>query len=206
MSATWWIAVLGLLALGSVIPSIRRRMVWCVRLADEHDGFMTFLATVAIAVLTYFLVVISNSQGLTLQKQFDASRTPVVSAGNKDGKLGELTAPSKPDNKEGVVLFFHNGGQGPALYFNVQLFNWTGPTENQHMARLADESGIPIVQMGHGISIPPDSDRRVIFDGWIPEADAEAVRNGHGKGLVGGLFEYCDLMGNYTCQQFFGRY
>ncbi len=55
MIVTWRIVLLGFLCLAFVVR-FRKALGYCIKIADSHNGFMSFLATVAIAILTYFLV------------------------------------------------------------------------------------------------------------------------------------------------------
>jgi hypothetical protein len=118
MSGAWWIAILGLLGLGLTIPVTRRRLMWCIRQADAHDGFMTFLATVAIAILTYSLVTISNAQWgttqnqlLEAQREFQFTERAQVVVGGENGELLELKE-FGPTTK--LITHLRNDGRSPA--------------------------------------------------------------------------------------------
>jgi hypothetical protein len=180
---------------------IRQLLEW----ADRHDGMMTALATIIIAIFTALLVYTSHRQWQIMHDQLTLSEAPNVNPGKQDGTMGELVTPNG-NQKTGVLLYFHNGGQGPALNFNVQLFNLTGSTTEQHMARFADDAGRVALQMAGGIAIPPNSDRKAVFNDWISDSAIAAAGSGKSQLNVTGLYEYCDELGRYTCKEFMGRY
>lgn len=189
------------------LREMRRFCDWLIGWLDKHNGAVTAVATFFIAGLTIFLVLTSFEQRRTMQQQLEISQTPYVSPGTKDGVMGGFLLPTsvRPANKTGVLLYFHNGGQGPALNFNVQLFNFEGSTPETHMARLGNDVG-QVVQVGGGIAIPAGSDRRAVFDDWISMDDVGAAEQGKKQVSLSGIFEYCDQFGGYTCESFFGRY
>ncbi|MBE3603549.1 hypothetical protein IMX07_07925 [bacterium] len=197
MTISWNFIGIGLLVV-AVGYRFRRQI-------QEYKDVVSALATVVMVSLTWMLTQVSYQQSLILQKQLNIARSPLISAGNKEGNFGNLISSHDPKGKGGIVLYFHNSGQGPALDFNVQLFNRNGPTLENHMARLADDAGIPVTQ-GRGIVIPPDSDHREIYDDWIPNQEIKAARTGDKPILISGFFEYCDELGNYSCERFFGKY
>jgi hypothetical protein len=138
------------------------------------------------------------------EHSFRASQRPYVGIGRKDGTMGEFVE-STGQKKASVVLFFHNGGSLPAQNFNVQLFNAEGSTIERHMARLKADNGT-IMQIAGGNTISGDSDRKALFEDWIPQSDIELAKCGKKLIQIAGFFEYCDEFGAYTCETFFGRY
>src|SRR5712671_4254335 len=95
-----------------------RCLRYCVEVADKHDGFMTFLATVAIAVLTYSLVRISDSQWgtarnqlLEAQQEFRFTQRAEVVVGNEYGISMEL---KQFREKTKLVIYMRNDGHSPA--------------------------------------------------------------------------------------------
>ena len=171
---------------------------------------ITFQGVVALATVAYVTVALFQWCAMLDANQhsdlsFKASQRPYVGIGRKDGTMGRFIEPIDPAKKASVLLYFHNGGQLPALNFNVQLFKPEGSTLEQHMARLEGENGARM-QVAGGITIPGDSDRKAMFEDWISEPDVELAKSGKKLIPINGFFEYCDEFGGYVCTQFTGRY
>ncbi len=188
--------------IGSVLT---RYLCPIFRWIKENTELVTAAATVVMAAFTVSLWVTSHSQWQIMREQMTDIETPYVIAGTKDGEMGKFVDKGIGD-KEGVLLYFHNGGQGPALNFNVQLNNFEGPTTESHMARLADDSGQVVMQVAGGISVPAGSDRQAFFGEWVPRDSVLKAKKGNAQFTLSGLFEYCDQFGAYTCDYFLTRY
>lgn len=175
------------------------------RWTKNNTELVTAVATAVMAVFTYSLWATSSQQWEIMREQLVASETPYVMPGTKNGEMGKFVQKSVGD-KEGVLLYFHNGGQGPALNFNVQLNNFEGITNESHMARLVNDAGQVVMQVAGGISVPAGSDRPAFFDNWIPRSAISNAKNGKGQFSLSGMFEYCDQFGGYACNSFLIRY
>jgi hypothetical protein len=120
-------------------------MTWDQRLILSFEG--------AIAFATMLYVVVALLQRSTMNEQlaamlsanrqngesFIASQRPYVSVGKADGTIGEFDTVN--GDEAGLLLYFHNGGNLPALRFNLQGFNHSGVDTERHMARLREVGG-----------------------------------------------------------------
>jgi hypothetical protein len=117
---------------------------------DAKGGFVTAVATVAIAVLTGFYVHYSRAQWKAMRDQLpelrrsaDAANASIrtsqqsyVTVGRQDGTVAEIVWPKNPEGKAGIVVYFRNNGHLPAK------FNWG--TKNEIIAVLPNDPNIPV--------------------------------------------------------------
>ncbi len=168
----------------------------------------TLVAVIIYAGLTYCLLKTSRTTNVLVQQNFQRGHLPYVIPGKQHGSFGSIIKPNPQIGKEkaGFLLFFHNGGQGPALNFNVQLFDYDDTGTQQHMVRLISKDGKAEERIPGGIGLPAGSDRQIPFENRIPQSDLTAADNGRQQIILEGFFEYCDEFGGYSCANFLATY
>ena len=97
----------------------------------------------------------------------------------------------------GVRIFFSNSGPIAGLRFNVSV-------PPAHMATLRNERTNNHLLVAGVTNIAGNSDYKVTFTDKLTQQEADAIISGTEK--LTGMFEYCDALGNYTCNQFDLRY
>jgi hypothetical protein len=165
-------------------------------------GVVTIYTT--IAALQWWAMYTANRQSAD---NFTASQRPYVSLGTKDGIVGYFDRNTDPVK---IILYFHNGGNLPALRFN--LFDVEPPNQKrqlppQNMARVKMSNG-GFMYIAGLQTINRDSDLSESWPTPIKLKDIEDADT-HPDGMpltLYGRFEYCDEFGEYTCRDFILSY
>jgi hypothetical protein len=146
------------------------------------------------------LVLIATTNWLNGKTKHGATAT--VTLRNRDGKVGDLILPQYAGVPAGLVVYFHNSGLGSAFHFNAGfLGSKTAPFT--HMTRSRNRKDGSISNEGRqDATIGADSDYS-ITEQLPAEWAAHAVQPNNGFHFIpGGMYEYCDESGNYTCKSF----
>jgi hypothetical protein len=107
---------------------IGRPIVWTAKALDPYSVLLTALATIALAILTYFLAVYANDLGQISGKQLDAMREQQRVM---QGQLDEMQIDQRPwisitseIRRNGVVRYEWNGQQGISTSETFTLRNY----------------------------------------------------------------------------------
>jgi hypothetical protein len=198
----------------------RRSVDWL----DAHNGAMTAVATVVIAVLTWFLVTTSNRQWQTMQtanglasKNTQIQLRAYVDPGARDGKPAINLVTDKLGNITNIEVHFINAGLTSARHFGA--VSYSEYDENRLRFRTRYEStyvgaGPMKGRKGLDINSLTSTDATIPAGGsevrTFPSeaADAASFIANHRPNrveavfVVGGYFEYCDVFGHYWCDSF----
>ena len=101
---------------GIVILARGRWIIAAFRLFDLHSGSVAAVATIVIAVLTFFYVEYSKRQWMVAQDTLRVSQRAYVSIGQKNGVVADFIVPKDPSQDAEIVLYFHNSGHVPATF------------------------------------------------------------------------------------------
>jgi hypothetical protein len=193
--------ILAVILIGCVIAFRRDWIRKFVDWLDEHNGLMTFLATAAIAVLTYSLVTTSNGQLATLNRQLDDSeaiqRAHLMIVGPIVVTIEPVTYHEKGGDKTIQQLMgrisIRNVGNSVANEIGVMgggVVGWAESYSNGPKM-LAISQPNP---SGGSIAAGESRAQGTIISG--SEGDTEAYKNGTYRGYFGIVVSYVDIFGH----------
>jgi len=183
---------------------------------DKHNGAVTALATIVIAVLTYYYATYSKKQWQITSDTLQISQRAYVTIGRKDGVIADFIVPKDEKQNAEIVIYFQNTGHLPAKFawgtmvpYLVQTNKPSGITYTHPFTgfptRTRDKKTGVKGEQGASSTIPGDSVFVSTLGQISLKALAELPTNNVGL-LIIGMYAYCDELGNYSSRMFGLRY